>query len=1211
MSCTKSAGARGPGLRTFIVRATVASLLCLPAALPAFADNGAEYQLTIPSQPLRTALQDFARQSGIDVLVSSRITQSYDAPVLNGRYTPAGALQALLNGTGLIFRQLDDKTIEVQPPAAAQLVRTADVQAPTPSGSPVLAQNNANAAAQGPAAPVAAGSEALPEVVVTGSRIARQDFTSLSPIVTVDSGAVENRSEPGVVNALQQLPQFNVSGNSSNYSAAANPFPSATGAPPGAATVDLRGLGTNRTLVLLDGRRAQPVSAGLVIDLNTIPPEAVASVESITGGAASTYGADAIAGVVNIKLKQNFQGLQVDAQQGLSQYGDAADTSIGAVMGGNFVDNKGNLMLVLDYQKSGEANQTKRGWYQAGELAPGTPGGGLGSAPNLTEFFYTAGNLPTGAGTYANPATGTYIDQNGHLFNQYAPLTTGYSGPLGLGTGYKINPDGELGYNSQIPNLQLPQTRWSALATGHFNITDSITAYMQAQFSKTYVSAIGIPSGLFSVWAVTVPYGPWDNPSSPNFGAPPAGSTFNPVPQALATLLNSRPTPGAPWTLNGNTSYFGPYSTDTTSNVYQLTTGLKGEVPAFAFSKDWTWDVYGSTGESNINAQLNGFPTLNRLQALVSANLYGKNFVNTAYPISVGGRCTSGLPIFTATGGTYPTGTTASQDCNQFADPSLNNVTTLEQNIYEGDLQGSLLDMPFNAGRLRFAVGADYRAEKFTFEPDSGYTALQFFPNVVQNIALPTGVVGATGVSEIYTEFSIPVVKDLPFAKSIEIDPGIRFSDNTESSPGQSVSGGAGNVKTWKVLGNWEMNDWVNFRGGLEVANRAPNIAELFTPLGGSALSVGADPCAVYIGTTPSWGNAPGNPNRYNLQQACQYLISRQGGPASIMVPDPVSTSTAPGNPANPYTADNYQYNVFGPSPVPFPFVLGLNSGNAKLKSEVARTITGGFVVNSPFKNAYTQRLRMSVDWYQIQLNGAIGTPSFTQVYQECLDAQYNKLIGSTPGTYTGAQLVAGNPYCAFVNREYAPAAFDFYGAPRNYLSPYVNQGGIQSRGIDLEVDWGLRFGETDLFKAVPGGISVNIVANYLDRYAVSPFQGAAYINYTGTVTNNSYRDRVLSTFGYSVGPASLGFRWQHLPAAGPDPGTPNQVGAANAYNEVDFFASWALTEYLTLRGGVDNLMNAWPVWVGANASTTAVGSTNSNYDTVGRRFYLGVKAKL
>ncbi len=1199
MGRNKSTGARARGVRTFIVRGAVASLLCLPAWLPAFADNATQYQLAISPQPLRTALQQFADQSGMQVVLSLKVKEGYDAPLLNGRYTMSSALAVLLQGTGLTFRQLNDNTIEVQPANPAQLVRTADVQGQAGAGGAMLLAQN-NTAAQTPSPPAAAEENQLQEVVVTGTRIARQDFTSLSPIVTVDTGSIQNRGDPSVVNALQELPQFNVAGNSSNLSAASNPFPAATAAGPGAATVNLRGLGTNRTLVLIDGRRAQPIDALLEIDLNTIPPDAVQTIETITGGAASTYGADAIAGVVNIKLKQNFQGFEVDAQQGLSQYGDGADTNVGAIMGGNFADNKGNLMLVLDYSKVGQADQTKRGWYQAGELAPGTPGGALYNGPNLPEFLYTAGNMPTGVGAYGSPAVGTLIDQNGHLFNQYAPLATGYSGPLGLGTGYKINPDGELGYDNQIPNLAIPQTRWQALASGHYNINDSITAYAQAQFSKTYTVAQGVPAGLFSVWALTIPYGQYDNPASPTFGQPPAGATFNPVPQALANLLNSRPMPNAPWTYEGSTSYFGPYSTDTTSSVYQLTTGLRGEIPGFTLAKDWTWDVYGSTGESNVNAQLNGFPNLGRLQTIVSSNLYGQNWTNTQYPISVGGGCTSGLPFFTATGAVN-TATTVSANCNSYADPALNNVSTIEQNVYEGDLQGSLLDMPFNAGRLRFALGADYREEKYTFTPDSGYTALQAYPEIDQNIALPTAVIGGTSVEEVYTEFSIPLVKDLPFAKSIEIDPGIRFSDYSESSPGVAISSTGHDVKTWKLLGNWVVNDWVNVRGGLEVANRAPNIAELFTPLGGSALTFGADPCAVYPGTTPSYGNAAGNPNRYNVQAACEYLIQRGGAPASV-----AAALMTPGGSAN-----NYQYNVFGPSPAPFPFVLGLNSGNPALKSEVARTITAGFVINSPFKNAYTERLRMSLDWYQIQVNGAIGVPTFGQVYQECLDAQYNKLIGSPAGSLTGAQLVAGNPYCAYINREYAPAAFDFYGAPRNYIAPYVNQGGIQSRGIDLELDWGLHFNDTDLFKSVPGGISVNIVANYLDRYAVSPFQGAAYINYTGTVTNNSYRDNLLSTFAYSVGPASLGFRWKHLPAAGPDPSQPGTTGAANAYNEVGFFASYALTDAITLRGGIDNLLNAWPVWVGANASTTAIGSTNANYDTIGRRFYLGAKMKL
>src|SRR5689334_3019713 len=138
----------------------------------------------------------------------------------------------------------------------------------------------------------------LQEVVVTGSRIKRRDYESQSPIVTVNSDAFQNKSSVAIESTLNQLPQFKPSGSASAFSPAQNPFPSAT-ATQGAETLDLRGLGPNRTLVLIDGRRAQPINATLAIDVNTIPTAAIDSVETITGGAASTYGADAISGVVN------------------------------------------------------------------------------------------------------------------------------------------------------------------------------------------------------------------------------------------------------------------------------------------------------------------------------------------------------------------------------------------------------------------------------------------------------------------------------------------------------------------------------------------------------------------------------------------------------------------------------------------------------------------------------------------------------------------------------------------------------------------------------------------------------------------------------------------------------------------------------------------------------------------------------------------------
>jgi iron complex outermembrane recepter protein len=1198
MSRKSTTSTRGRGMSTFIVRATVATMLCLLGAIPAFAEDVVQHQFTIPTQSLRTALQEFAKQSGIDVVLSVQVKTDYVAPVLNGRYSSASALQVLLNGSGLISRQLDDRTIEVQP-ASGQFVRTADVQGQIPADSaPLLAQNNA--AAQTPSAP-AAPEGPLPEVIVTGSRIARQDYTSLSPIVTVDTPTLENRSDIGIESALNQLPQFNVAGSSSALSEASSPFPNVTAAP-GAATLDLRGLGINRTLVLVDGMRAQPVNALLAIDLNTIPAEAVASIETITGGAAATYGADAISGVVNFKLKQNFQGVEIDAQQGISQAGDDKETTISALIGGNFADNKGNLMVVLNYAKRGEIQGDNHAWVRAGWNDPNTQGGALGSS-NLSEYAYPGPpfftNSPTGPGVYGPPASGTWIDQNGHLFDQNAPLATGYSGPLGGTSGYKINPNGSLGYNNeQFDELGIPLTRYSVLLTGHYNFNDHVSAFTEANFTNTNAQTAGFFSELYNIWQVTIPYNPaYDDPASPTFENGPAGTSYHPVPAALATVLNSRPTPNAPWVYNGGTDYFGPYTTDTTTNVFQITTGLRGDVPG----TDWTWEVYGQHGQSNVLDALGGFPNVSRIQTLFNASNYGLGFNNiTPGAIAIAGSCTSGLPIFNTNGSVNNTAS-ASQDCDNFADPTLNNVTVLTQNVYEGDIQGALFDMPFSAGKLRYALGADFRSEALDFTPDSGFTADQATPNIDQNIGLPVPVSGHTGVAEIYTEFAIPVLKDLPLAKAVEIDPGIRFSHYNSDEPGVANASGGGGVTTWKLLTNWAVTDWVKFRGGLEVANRAPNVAELFSPTS-TVLDFGFDPCASYVGTTPSWGNSPSNPNRYNLQAACQYLIERDAGAGAAIA----GSYMVPGASAN-----NYQYAPIGPDSTAFPFPLAIVTGNPELKSETARTITAGFVLSSPFSNPYVQRLRMSVDWYQIQLNNAIGTLTFGAVYQQCLDAQYNNLIASAPGTYTGAQLVANNPNCAYIQREYAPAVGDPYGALRSFLSPYINEGGIQSRGIDSEVDWGVRFGDTDLLKSLPGGFTVNIVATYLDRYAVSPFAGAAYVNYVGTVTNDSYRYRVLSTFGYTIGPASVGFRWQHLPGTRADPSAaPDTQGAANAYNEVDLFARYTLTDAIELRAGINNLINAWPVWVGANPSNAEVGNTNANYDTTGRRFYLGVKAK-
>ena len=208
-------------------------------------------------------------------------------------------------------------------------------------GASVAALGLALAATSG--APALAQDQPLVEdrVVVTGSRIARRDFQANSPIVTVEESAFENRSSFSVEATLNQLPQFTPGQSQNLGSGAGSPFVDAVAAP-GAATLNLRGLGANRNLVLVNGRRPQPVNAQLVTDVNTIPSAAIANVEVITGGAAAVYGSDAIAGVVNFILKDNFEGMEVDAQYGIAETGDNEQTTISLLLGGNFANGRGN-----------------------------------------------------------------------------------------------------------------------------------------------------------------------------------------------------------------------------------------------------------------------------------------------------------------------------------------------------------------------------------------------------------------------------------------------------------------------------------------------------------------------------------------------------------------------------------------------------------------------------------------------------------------------------------------------------------------------------------------------------------------------------------------------------------------------------------------------------------------------------------------------------
>jgi outer membrane receptor protein involved in Fe transport len=1018
------------------------------------------------------------------------------------------------------------------------------------------------------AADVAVGQEdVLDEIVVTGSRIVRRDFVSTSPIVTVESAAFEQRTNIGIESALNQFPQFAAAGTQSMRSGAGTPFPEATAAP-GAATLNLRGLGTNRNLILVDGKRVQPVNGALVVDVNTIPSAAIESVEIITGGAAAVYGADAISGVVNFKLKKNFAGLEFDAQYGATQQSDGQELQISGLFGANMDGDRGNVMVGFNYARRDEVKGKDRDFVRAGWDDPNTDNGGLGSS-NLSFFNQGTTNLPTAG---FNPAGEIYgIDQNGNIFNSNAPMDPAhpYTGPLGGSSGFQINPNGTLAFiDKENSFLQVPLDRYSIFASANYEVTDKIEAFADARFSETTTTAIGFVPQFFNIWSPTIPFDPlYDDPNSPQFGNAPPGVARHPVSAELGALLSSRPNPSADWVYQGGLDYQPPFKTVTTSNVNQFIVGLRGDMDF----RDWSWEIFGSHGNSTIlAAQPEGFVFLPRSQELFSADMYGRGFT-ASYPIAVTGRCETGLPIFNEDGSVNDT-PSISRDCSDYITLRMNNLTSLEQNVYEGNIQGTVVELP--AGPLQFAGGVAYREEHFEFQPDTGFNANQRFPDVVGNIALPVGVDGKTDVSETYVEFAIPLLRDKPLIQSLSIDPGYRYSDyNT-----------AGGVDTYKIMLDWQVNDTVRVRGGVQQANRAANVAELFTPVGGSQLQFGApDTCGSWP-QGPTWGNLPGNPNRESLQILCQHLMVRDGAPPSIYVPGEAS-------------ADNYQFNVFG-APFFFPLSLAVTGGNTALQSETADTVTVGFVLDSPFDAPIT----ISFDYYKIEIADAIGVPDHSTVYQQCMDAQYNSFIGDAPGSHSGAEIAANNPFCALIEREYIGDGLNDWGADRRFKAAYINQGQIVSEGYDIQANW-----MTDLAGGVFG---LSFVASFLEQYAEAPFPGADLVDYTGTMTNTSFDYQTLTSFSYSKGPFSVGLRWQYLPSLVASPGSSSDVQGVAAYQQIDAFGRWSVGTRYELRAGIDNLTDAQPKVVGASSTDANLGSSINAHDIFGRRFYMAAKVR-
>ena len=652
--------------------------------------------------------------------------------------------------------------------------------------------------------------ETAPAIVVTGSRIARPNQESASPVTVVTAEDFKGTGSTKVEDLINNLPQVVATQNSGVSNGA-----------DGTATVSLRGLGTSRTLVLIDGRRLMPggIGGGAAADLNFIPSALIQSVEVLTGGASSTYGADAVAGVVNFKMNRTFEGVRLDGQyslyshdnsneiervvnrrftspEGTRNQGGAYDVTL--AIGSGFGDGKGNIVAYAGYRRESAITQDRYD-YSVCTLNPS----GLNTG-TVDDFACGGSGTPaqTRFGGLNRPGTFTLTDANTII--PYVALRDAFNfAPLNY--------------------YRRPSQRYTAGVMAQYEINESFVPYLDAMFMDYSTKAQIAPSGaFFGVRTVNC-----NNPfllanaalataACDGTGRPGVGSA-----NTVDILIGKRNVEG------------GPRFNDIGFNQFRVVTGMKGDI-----TENWSYDVSAQFGKINVaNVYRNDVSSARIDEALLVTG-------TVANPVCTSGNA-SCVPynVFNAGGVT--------QAAAGYIGIPLVLTGTTKETIVQGTVVGDLgFSSPFADETVQVVVGGEWRKEALATQPDLSYIngdgAGQGGP------VLP--IAGSYTVRDAFGEVVIPLVQDKPFFQDLTLELGFRNSKyKVEGNPGSNSE------NTYKIAANWNPFDILKIRGSINRAVRSPNIGELF-----SNSSIG-----LFAGTDPCAGTAVGGLVNGNTAAAC------------------------------------------------------------------------------------------------------------------------------------------------------------------------------------------------------------------------------------------------------------------------------------------------------------------------------------------------------
>jgi len=1098
-------------------------------------------------------------------------------------------------------------------------------------------------------------------IVVTGTRILRPDFNSNSPAVSVDEALLDNTATAALEQNLNRLPQFVPA---QTPTAGGDIQPTATNTP-GAATISLRGVGANRNLVLVDGRRSTPSNASGVTDITTIPSSAIERVEVISGGASATYGADAVAGVTNFILKKNFQGVELDARLAITEEGDGFEYQFGGIMGTDFPDGRGNVSLALSMNTRESNYQADRDWYAdlltdpliAGTAFFNPSPGFIASFANpvsqatLNTLFPAANpvvnsgppfNLGGGFNIQVNPDgsvwTGTGFAQRGgaQYFN---------SGPLD-GYPWKKTAAGTIGFNNTNLYLILPLTRYNALARGNYEINDWVGIFGQALFSHVTTYTRNEPGPVTNGWDVFLPYGTGTYVGSQGFQ--PNGQILgsgNPS----SVILNGMPTSGGAT----GVAYVDATPTVLTDNptnpVFRQLYGTQFACANAATGGCTNNQVIGSFLPAQLQTALNGRANPNLPFQLFTYMPDDRETFTDVMTYNIMTGFEGSVP---GTDWTWEAFVTQGESHTYARQTGVYSLERTQSVISApGFGRGLVLQGNQESGGFGASTGRCTSGLNFFTPPAGGFSndCLEAIRADLKNrskfrqtiaefnlqggaFALPAGdlrfAVGAsyremdyeflndtlTTQGRSYLDQALGIypsgevknrlidVKELYGELLIPVLADTFIQEfNLEVGGRMSDYSTTGTSYTYKILGDLSVNDWLRFRGGYNRAERAPNIGELFL-------------AAQQTFGVNNRGDVCSRANPFTF--SANYI----GRNPQTNAPDATDTT---GNPdaahveavcralmlaADPNAATTYYSGT--QSAAAFGFAFPTLVGNANLVPEKADTWTAGVVINSPMASGPLSRLRLSVDWYDITIKDAIGAQTIGAVQQQCFDAAFNPLVsGAGFDTTTGvpdagALAAAQNPFCQLLPRN--PT-----GQLGNVQITYANSGRVHLSGIDAQLDWGMDLG--------PGTVTLNSVFNYqinFESQALFPqLPLVDYVATTGAGENglnpNVFEYRALTTLGYAWDAWRASLQWQYYSALEDGGevltpgGTPNTAGYPS-YNIFHLSGSYQVTEDIGIRAGVDNLFNKAPPLGLYNPNVTAA-TAATNGVLKGGAFLTGV----